>query len=179
MQQIKRMLTLLFVLFSVVGCDQATKSVAQRHLSAAPPISFLKDTIRLDYVENPGAFLSLGANLPDTTQYWIFTIAVALILGGLLLFVLHKLQKIHTPALIAFALFMGGGIGNFIDRLTNEGRVIDFMNIGIGNLRTGIFNVADMALIASLLILSLVGFQVNTTHSPSERQSYDQKDTPL
>lgn len=39
-----------------------------------------------------------------------------------------------------------GGFGNLIDRIFNEGRVIDFVNIGIGSLRTGLFNVADISI---------------------------------
>ena len=45
-----------------------------------------------------------------------------------------------------------GGISNMIDRVLS-GAVIDFMNIGIGNLRTGIFNVADMAIMAGLFLV--------------------------
>ena len=42
-----------------------------------------------------------------------------------------------------------------IDRLLNEGRVTDFLNVGIGTLRTGIFNPADMAILAGALLLVL------------------------
>ena len=48
--------------------------------------------------------------------------------------------------LVAVSLFVAGGIGNLIDRLANDGRVIDFMQVGVGWLRTGVFNVADMAI---------------------------------
>ena len=41
---------------------------------------------------------------------------------------------------------VGGGFGNLIDRIFNEGRVIDFVNIGIGSLRTGLFNKADISI---------------------------------
>ncbi|MHB9099271.1 MAG: signal peptidase II, partial [Syntrophales bacterium] len=38
------------------------------------------------------------------------------------------------------------GIGNLIDRILNDGAVIDFMNIEVGGLRTGIFNIADVVI---------------------------------
>jgi signal peptidase II len=66
--------------------------------------------------------------------------------------------KAQAPLLIALALFLGGGIGNLIDRLTNDGRVIDFMHIGFGFLRTGIFNVADMALMTGVVLLALYSY---------------------
>ena len=53
------------------------------------------------------------------------------------------------------SLIAGGGVGNWIDRVTNDGRVTDFLNVGVGNLRTGIFNVADMVLMAGVAIFML------------------------
>jgi len=50
---------------------------------------------------------------------------------------------------------LAGGIGNLIDRLFHNGLVIDFLNVGIGPIRTGIFNVADMAIMAGFGILLL------------------------
>ena len=62
---------------------------------------------------------------------------------------------------LAIVLLLAGGIGNLIDRTFHGGLVIDFLNVGIGPLRTGIFNVADMAIMAGfgLLILYSVGFR--------------------
>lgn len=154
MQLAKRFIVLLVVLFATVGCDQATKSLAQHHLSGAPTRSFLNGIVSLHYAENPGAFLSLGATLPDHLQSAIFTTLVAVILGSLFLYSLRELSRVHTTIVVALALFLGGGIGNLIDRLTNDGRVIDFMHIGVGFLQTGIFNVADMALMAAVALLA-------------------------
>ena len=46
-----------------------------------------------------------------------------------------------------FVLFLAGGLSNLTDRIA-IGSVIDFLNVGIGPLRTGIFNVADVAIMA-------------------------------
>ena len=43
--------------------------------------------------------------------------------------------------------------------------VIDFMNVGIGSLRTGIFNVADMAIMLGAGILVLEGYR-SDRHAP-------------
>jgi signal peptidase II len=53
------------------------------------------------------------------------------------------------------ALLLAGAVGNLIDRLRFDGLVIDFMNVGVGPLRSGIFNVADMAITAGALLLLL------------------------
>jgi signal peptidase II len=53
---------------------------------------------------------------------------------------------------IAFGLIIGGGLSNIYDRIV-AGKVVDFMNIGIGGLRTGIFNVADNAIMIGLFLM--------------------------
>lgn len=54
---------------------------------------------------------------------------------------------------VAWSLVLSGGLGNLVDRIINDGRVIDFMNIGIGSLRTGIFNVADVCITVGVVVL--------------------------
>lgn len=162
MQKVKRLAALLLVLLTTVGCDQATKAIAQTHLSNAAPQPFLNGLFWLHYAENPGAFLSLGAAMPDYVQRWVFTIAVSLVLIGLLSYALRELPRIPMTVMVALALFIGGGTGNLIDRLTNDGRVIDFMHIGIGYLRTGIFNVADMALMAGVFLFGIYSYHTRS-----------------
>ncbi|MEZ4639561.1 MAG: signal peptidase II [Caldilineaceae bacterium] len=154
MRKRQRIAILLIVMLVSVGCDQATKSVAQNTLAGSEPFIFLNGMVRLQYAENPGAFLSLGAGLPNDVQHWIFVVLVALILVGVFVFMLRSSMQMHVLALVGLALFVGGGLGNLIDRLMNDGRVVDFMNVGIGPVRTGIFNVADMALMAGIGLLA-------------------------
>jgi signal peptidase II len=153
MTKARRLLILLGVLLACVVLDQITKSIAQQTLSARPPQEFLGGIFRLEYIENPGAFLSLGATLSPNARFWIFTVVVVLLLAGLLIFAVRMSD--HTPVLIvvAIALVVGGGVSNLIDRLVNEGRVVDYMQLGIGPLRTGIFNVADVAIMGGLALM--------------------------
>jgi signal peptidase II len=59
-----------------------------------------------------------------------------------------------SPALVGLSLFVAGGASNLADRVA-RGSVIDFLNVGLGPLRTGIFNVADMAVLLGLFILAI------------------------
>jgi signal peptidase II len=52
-------------------------------------------------------------------------------------------------------LVIAGGLGNLLDRLTHGGRVVDFMQLRAGPLRTGVFNVADVALMAGIGLVLL------------------------
>jgi len=147
----KRVLLIFGVLVACVGCDQTTKTLARGHLQNRPAISLLGDTLRLQYTENPGAFLSLGASLPQHWRSAVFTLGSAVLVGGALLYALLA-ARVRPARIIAIALICGGGIGNLLDRIRFDGAVTDFLNIGAGGLRTGIFNVADMALMLGLLL---------------------------
>jgi signal peptidase II len=159
MLPVKRAAVLLLVLIVTVGCDQVTKATAQRYLSAEPPITYLNGLVTLQYAENSGAFLSLGARLPEAAQLAIFTVAAALMLAGILAYTLRSAHAISWPVLWGLALMLAGGVGNLIDRLTNDGRVIDFVHVGVGSLRTGIFNVADMALTTGVIVVAIASLR--------------------
>jgi signal peptidase II len=64
-------------------------------------------------------------------------------------------RRLGTARIVPLALVAGGGLSNLIDRLMYDGRVTDFLNVGIGTLRTGIFNLADMAILGGALLLIL------------------------
>lgn len=54
---------------------------------------------------------------------------------------------------------LSGGTGNLWDLVIHDGRVIDFMNVGIGSLRTGIFNVADFRITNGVVLLAFELFR--------------------
>ena len=132
------------ILISCIGFDQATKSIATHTLRNSPPQILLAGTVRLEYALNPGGFLSLGHNISEPMRSWIFVacnVFTMCVITGFLFF----RRLINWKLFIALSYILAGGIGNLIDRVTNNGLVTDFINVGIGPLRTGIFNVADMA----------------------------------
>jgi signal peptidase II len=148
----KRLVLILIVLLSCVGCDQATKSIAVSHLPEMKTISFLSDTLRLQLTYNRGAFLGLGHSLPIVLRHSILTVGVCFILLGALAFAL--LSKSGTfSVVLAVSLFVAGGSGNLIDRIMHDGLVVDFLNIGVGSFRTGVFNFADVAIMAGAIVL--------------------------
>jgi signal peptidase II len=143
---------LIVAALGTIACDRVTKHVATTTLEGMPDRSYLADTVRLAYVENPGGFLSLGAGLPPVARTALFTAATGLTLVTLALLAVRR----HWDkwAAIGLTLFLAGGGSNWIDRVV-RGSVVDFLNVGVGPLRTGVFNVADMAIVlgAGLVIL--------------------------
>lgn len=141
---------------AVLVLDQWTKHLANQYLQGKPPRFYLGDTVRVLYALNRGAFLSLGDGFPDWLRFWLFTVAV----GGLLVFLtVYALRSpdLDTPSLVAYCAFISGGIANWIDRVRFDGVVVDFLNIGIGPVRTGVFNVADVAVMVGIGILLIYG----------------------
>jgi signal peptidase II len=143
---------LLVICLISVGIDQGTKWYAAEYLPKFQMTSYWGDLLRIGYAENTGAFLGLGSGMSDSAKFWIFVCAVGLILSALFIYILRtKTQTAY--ALASLALIFSGGISNFYDRATNNGAVIDFLNLGFGSLRTGIFNVADMAIMLGVFLL--------------------------
>ncbi|MBN2006998.1 MAG: signal peptidase II [Anaerolineae bacterium] len=152
MRILRKLILVLLVLFLCVGCDQATKSVARAHLPAAQPLRLLGDTLQLQYTENLGAFLGLGSSLPAAVRFWILIVMVSASLTGTLIFILVS-PHLTNVGFLGGALVVGGGFSNLLDRIHNGGAVVDFINIGVGRLRTGIFNVADLAIMLGIGLL--------------------------
>jgi signal peptidase II len=138
------------LIVATIGCDQVSKRVASVHLADSPGRSYLGDAVRLQYAENRGGFLSIGADLPEWARTAIFSVGTAL---ALFAYVISALTlPLGRYAIVGLCLLFAGGLSNLTDRLLH-GRVIDFLNIGVGPLRTGIFNIADVAVMIGAVVL--------------------------
>lgn len=137
--------------------DRLTKHLALLFLRGRAPLSFLKGVVVLVFTENRGAFLSLGSHWPNGIKYLLLLIIPILFCLGLLLYAMFREPALGRAAICG--CIVGGGLGNLIDRAFNGFRVIDFLNFGIGGLRTGILNVADLSVtfgVIALLVNELI-----------------------
>jgi signal peptidase II len=141
---------LLLAIVGTIGCDRVTKHFAETALAGQPAQTFLAGAVWLGYVENTGGFLGLGATLPTAVRTAIFTVGSGLMLLAVA-FVAWRMRARGWMA-VGFALFLSGAASNWVDRLMN-GSVIDFLNVGIGPVRTGVFNVADAAIMAGMVLV--------------------------
>ena len=143
-------LLLPLVLAATIGCDRVTKHLATDALIGAPDRSFLADTVRVAYAENTGGFLSVGAAWPAQGRTAIFVVVNGALLAITAVVVLRSRWSLGSR--LGATLFLAGGASNWIDRVWH-GRVVDFLNLGIGPLRTGVFNVADVAIMVGLAVV--------------------------
>jgi len=142
---------LLIVLLSgTVGCDRVTKHLAMTSLSGTPDRVLFGGVVRLQYAENNGGFLSLGAELGATARFAIFVVGTGVLLIVLLVVAIKFHRSLWNMA--AITLLFAGGASNLVDRLL-RGTVIDFVSLGVGSFRTGVFNVADVAIAAGICML--------------------------
>jgi signal peptidase II len=151
MAQQKRLALVIVTLVTCVGCDQRTKELARNHLDGSEATSFLSDTVRLDYTENRGGFLGLGASLPGPWRAAVLKIGCSVAIAAVLAYTLFAGLTDYFQ-LLGLSLICAGGIGNVIDRWI-YGYARDFLNVGLGPIRTGIFNVADVALMTGCLLV--------------------------
>tara|TARA_R110002111_G_scaffold191869_2_gene258190 strand:+ start:3087 stop:3650 length:564 start_codon:yes stop_codon:yes gene_type:complete len=160
---------LLACLLFCVGCDQYTKKIAVEKLKFEPPITYFNNTFRMEYAENTGAFLSVGSQLSKPVRFFMLVVANAAFLIIVTWMLVFRWQM-PLVQFIALSLLLAGGVGNLIDRVFLNGIVIDFLNIGFGPLRTGIFNVADMAITGGALLMLLSWFFTKEQTTPEKNR---------
>jgi lipoprotein signal peptidase/mannose-6-phosphate isomerase-like protein (cupin superfamily) len=146
----RRLLGLAMLLAALVAADQSSKQLARARLSA--PRTLLAGAVTLTLQYNRGVFLGLGADLPPAARVWIFRIGLsAATLAGLL--ALARGRRIRPWESVALALVLAGSAGNLIDRWLFSGAVTDFAVLSAGPLHTGVFNLADAAIMAGAALL--------------------------
>ena len=161
-------LVLLLAITATISCDRITKHVAVSTLAGAASQSFLADTLQLEYAENAGAFLSLGASWPTGTRIAVFGVGNGVLLLALVaVAVRHRWPRL---ALLGVSLFVAGGASNLLDRIV-YGTVIDFIHVGVGPLRTGIFNVADMAIMLGAALVVWAGCRAHAETSDPDPEA--------
>ena len=147
----RRSLLALGLIAGCIGLDQGTKRLAVLHLLGARPINLLFGLVRLSYAENTGAWGSLGSHWPAVLKLLAFVIAPGLLLLMMFLFLMTR-RGLNLATMFAYSMIVGGGASNLLDRV-RAGAVVDFLYIGVGWLGTNIFNVADVAVVAGVLLL--------------------------
>jgi len=152
MKKLQTNIFLLIVVALNIFADQFTKHLARVYIEGNGIINVVGDFFILTYAENIGAFLSLGSDLPQPWKTLVLVLFPSIaIIAGILYLIFGK--NVSFKQSIAIACIIGGGVGNVYDRATHFGAVTDFLNFGIGNIRTGILNVADLSITFGAIFL--------------------------
>jgi signal peptidase II len=137
-----------------IGCDQITKDIVRNKVEPNAYIQVISNHLILTNVENTGAMMGFGRDLPPVIKLVLLQLLPSLVLLLLLGRILQK-TNLNRWLVLSFALVIGGGIGNLIDRIA-YGSVTDFFQLKLGFLRTGIFNMADVSVTVGVFVMLLI-----------------------
>jgi signal peptidase II len=155
---IVRGLIILLILIFDFGLDRISKIYIRNNFRYYEEILPFKYNYHylITRTENTGAFLSLGDSLQNPWRFLLLTgmPAVALLAGLLYIIIKINLNKVSVLGII---LVLGGGFGNLYDRWVYNS-VTDFMLIKYEWFKTGVFNVADVSIMAGVAILLISSF---------------------
>lgn len=151
MKHATRLALVLSMIAAIVIVDQATKAAARVDLRLDVVHRVVGNILVFVRVENNGAFLSLGSTWNPAARRIVFSVLTGAMTVLLVLYLIRssRATPLQTLALAAVA---GGGVSNIIDRIVRNGLVTDFLNVGIGNVRTGIFNLADFFILTGVIM---------------------------
>ena len=132
----------------VLTLDQVTKAWLVSTLPAeGQRLSVVGDLVRLVNSHNSGALFGLFRD--QALLFGLVSIGVVALIAWY-----HGSSGRNTMLSVALGLLLGGALGNLLDRL-RLGYVVDFIDVGIGDLRFYTFNVADSAISCAILLLLL------------------------
>lgn len=136
--------------------DLVTKRMAVTWLDWRVPTEVIGDWVRFTLVYNRGA--AFGMHVGEWSR-WIFT---TLTIGALVMlaYLYRETRPDQRLRLFALTLVSGGAVGNLIDRLRGSQGVVDFIDIGIGDVwRFWTFNVADIGVSCGAVMLAIALWQ--------------------
>ena len=147
----------LIILIAAVNfsVDRITKIYAVENIRGQGTIKVVGRVFILHYAENDGAFLGMGGEMPEPLKTVMLILLPTVIVALAIVYTAFS-GNIPISQLVCLSCIIGGGAGNLYDRIFNNGIVIDFMNFGIGNLRTGILNVADLSVTFGAIVFILL-----------------------
>lgn len=154
------------IVFAVTAVDAFTKALAVEHLAPRHiPHRIIGDVVRFTLAYNPGA--AFGMHLGPASR-WIFA-TLSIVIVVVLLRVTSDLTRLSRLAAIGVPIVIGGALGNLLDRIRFRDGVVDFIDIGVGDVRFWTFNIADTAVTigAACLVLALWKYEREHEHEPA------------
>ena len=134
---------ILFALF-IILFDQASKFYIQHNMHIGESIPVIEGIFHITYIENPRTSFGL---FEYNSSFFVIAVLVSVILAIL---IYKKIIFKKDPFMyIPLTLALGGAVGNLIDRVRIDGKVIDFIDFRIWP----VFNFADSAIVCGMLVL--------------------------
>ena len=150
---------LLGVIVVIVTLDQWSKWAIKTSIQLYESKPVIQDIFHFTYVTNDG--MAFGLSFPGGKH---ILLVMTILLTGFIVGFLWKEKDGHPLVKYGLALILSGAIGNLIDRLF-YGKVVDFLDVMVGNFHWYIFNVADSAVTVGMVLFIIHSFLIE---EPSE-----------
>lgn len=132
--------------------DCATKRAAESRLDLGVPRPVVGETVRFTLAYNTNAAMGIPVGGESGRLVLSVLSLAALIVLGVLY---HRTRRADRLRVIGVALVAGGALGNLLDRLRSAAGVVDFIDVGVRDVRFWTFNVADMGITIGAVLLML------------------------
>ena len=145
--RLSRILLVVGVAVLVFAIDRVTKTWVSENIPLGTARPVIGDYVRIVHAQNTGAAFGL---LPERT-----TLLSVLSVVAVLAIVYYYRQIASNSSLVSATLGMqlGGAFGNLLDRIT-QGYVVDFVDVGVGDIRFWAFNVADSSIVVGIILVT-------------------------
>ena len=154
----KRNISISIIIALSIFLDQISKILIRNNVEQYSDIKLIGEYFILTNVENSGAFLGMGSDFSPIMKSVFLIILPIIVLISIIIYV-YRDKEIDKISLIGFSIIIGGGIGNIFDRII-YGSVTDFLFIDLGGIfKTGIFNIADLAVTTGMILILLMSFK--------------------
>ena len=154
----KRNLLITTIVFLSIALDQISKIWVRNNFESYVDNSIIGDVFILINVENTGAFLGMGSELPEKLRVLLLIVLPIIVLIGITAYTYID-KALDKISIIGFSLIIGGGIGNIFDRIV-YGSVTDFFYLDFwGIFQTGIFNIADLSVTTGMILILISSFK--------------------
>ncbi len=154
----------------IILADQAAKIAALRTLPPGRPVPVIDDLVRFVLVQNPAITFSIGHNLPADTRRTVFLLLPLAVMAILLAYYLLTRDPFTRLQRWCFGALVGGGLGNYVDRIFRPAGVVDFVEMKVfglfGMQFWPVYNVADATVVIAGIILFITFLLPNRTQAP-------------
>lgn len=135
--------------------DLVSKLMAEQYLAPRyVPHRILGNVVRFTLAYNPGAAFSMSLGQYSRFIFAGFALIALVVLYRLYRMTGHGVRNGDALRVLALGLAWGGAAGNLIDRFRSPQGVVDFIDIGVGDVRFWTFNVADSAVTVGAVLLA-------------------------
>lgn len=173
-QVLKKYLYLVLIAGLIIAIDQASKAYIRAAFPGPEgsqmwaPWDWMLPYARIVHVSNTGVAFGMFQGLGSIFKYLALVVALGIV------YYFPQIPENEKILRFSMSLMLAGALGNVIDRLTNDGRVTDFISVG----NFPVFNVADSSITIGVIIL-MIGMWIQENRAKKEKEAQQRLETAL